>query len=817
MPVDGPSKRISSLETVRCAVVETLEDRTHFSFTPAQVRQAYGLNNIRFNGTRGDGTGQTIAIIDVFNDPQIFGDVAHFNSVEGLPEFNAAGGPTFTIDDEKGQNISADVAKDLSPAPANATASTGSWDVEETLDVEWAHAVAPGASIILYEANSDGFGDLFAAADSARRSPGVSVVSMSFSGGEEASYDLSTDSAVFTTPAGHEGVTFLASTGDNGVPSGYPAYSPNVIAVGGTSLFVDSNGNYSSEVGWSSGGGGISTDENLPGYQAGIVGSNGASNIYRNVPDVSWLADPYTGVVIYDTSVDGNGGFSNGEGGTSLACPMWAGLIAIADQGRVLNGLGTLDGPTQTLPLLYRLPAADFNDITVGYNGDWAGPGYDLVTGLGTPVSPALADNLAGFDPDTTALISTAHAGDGSTYFLHADGTLEQAVSGTGGIVYGVVDTGVVTLVSAADGSVYDLESAGGLLRWVDGNATRLDSGVVAIVSPSDKSIWALETGGTLKRWSGQNLSVITITTQVQGIASGGGNLVDVTLSDGEVRQYNGVTYNADARKLTGTTVGTAGAWENSGNTIAKVFDGNLSTYFDAPTANGNTVGVDLGSPQEITQIGYAPRPGYTSRMVGGIFQVSNTPNFTSGVVNLYTITAAPPAEVLTLISVNTTGTYRYVRYLSPNGSYGNIAELQIFGPVAQPPVRLTGTVIGTSGSFKNSGNTIAKAVDGNLTTFFDGPVANGDWVGLDLGSAKAIKQISFAPRGGYASRMIGGIFQVSNSAKFSTGVVDLYQIMAAPVSVSLTTINVSGTFRYVRYLSPNGSFGDISEFQVFG
>jgi hypothetical protein len=140
---------------------------------------------------------------------------------------------------------------------------------------------------------------------------------------------------------------------------------------------------------------------------------------------------------------------------------------------------------------------------------------------------------------------------------------------------------------------------------------------------------------------------------------------------------------------------------------------------------------------------------------------------------------------------------------------------------VASAPVytQLTGTTIGTAGSYQNAGNTIAKATDGNLSTFFDGPVANGDWVGLDLGSAKTISQIKFAPRSGWASRMLGGVFQVSNSPTFSTGVTTVYTVTSSPVTGSLTTVTLSSavTGRYVRYLAPNGSYGDVAEVQFFG
>jgi hypothetical protein len=232
-------------------------------------------------------------------------------------------------------------------------------------------------------------------------------------------------------------------------------------------------------------------------------------------------------------------------------------------------------------------------------------------------------------------------------------------------------------------------------------------------------------------------------------------------------------------------------------------------------------VGLDLGSAKVITSIAYASRSGWASRMNGGIFQASNSSTFASGVVNLYTIAANanPSSTTLTTQTINNSNGYRYVRYLSPANSYGDVSEVQFFGTPYTGLIQFPGTVIGTSGSFKNDGNTIAKAVDGNLATFFDGSTANGNWVGLDLGTAEMIKQISYAPRSGWASRMVGGIFQASNSANFSSGVVNLYKITAAPTQNVLTNVTISATagYRYVRYLSPNGSYGDIAELAFYG
>jgi Dockerin type I domain len=353
-------------------------------YSPAQIVSAYGVNDIFFNGVAGNGTGQTIAIIDAFNDPSIISDANAFSVHFGLPQFNGSGEPSLTVLNQTG-GVS---------LPGNST--PGQWDIEESLDVEWAHSIAPGANIILFEANSSSTADLFTAVTTAAKTAGVSVVSMSFSTPQLLDFyaangdpELGEDST-FTTPTGHQGVTFFASTGDDGAPSvGYPALSPNVVAVGGTTLTIGTDGSYLSESAWSGGGGGTSIQEAQPSYQSSSINNTGL----RATPDVSMDADPETGVYVLDSF---DGGYQQ-IGGTSLSTPMWAGIMAIVDQGRALKGLSSLDGPTQTLPMLYNLPSSDFHDIVTGNNGYPATVGYDLATGLGTPNAALLVPGLAGY------------------------------------------------------------------------------------------------------------------------------------------------------------------------------------------------------------------------------------------------------------------------------------------------------------------------------------------------------------------------------------------------------------------------------------
>jgi hypothetical protein len=353
-------------------------------FTPSQIRQAYGADEISFDGTAGTGAGQTIAIIDAYSDPDIISDANSFSANFGLPQFNGTGEPTLTV-----LNQSGGTSLPSEPTP-------GTWDAEESLDVESVHTMAPDANIILFEANNNDISNLYAAVSEAADYAGVSVVSMSWDNTEFS--DETASDSIFTTPKGHQGVTFLASTGDVGGVVNYPSSSPNVIAVGGTTLTVNSDGSYDSESAWSDSGGGVSQYESQPSYQDGKV--NGTSTTNRTVPDVSIDGNPTTGVYLLDTFY--NSSYQE-AGGTSLSAPLWAGLIADADQGLALKGDGSLNGATQTLPDLYSLPSSDFHDITTGSNGFPATTGYDLATGLGSPIANLLVPALAGYSTSSTA------------------------------------------------------------------------------------------------------------------------------------------------------------------------------------------------------------------------------------------------------------------------------------------------------------------------------------------------------------------------------------------------------------------------------
>ena len=433
----GRRKKVAARRMeVSAAMIESLEGRTLLSavsaattstvqgYSPSQIRHAYGFDQVTFGaGITADGTGQTIAIVDAFNDPNIKSDLNVFDTQFGLASANLK-----IVNQTGGSTL---------------PATDSGWAGEISLDVEWAHAIAPGASILLVEAKSSDLTDLIAGVDYARNAPGVSTVSMSWGGSEFFSFNGGEFSSqtnfdpYFTTPAGHQGVTFIAAAGDSGTFSGvqWPASSPNVISVGGTSLFTsDSSGTYSGESSWSGTSGGFSQVESEPNYQLNVQSTG-----VRTSPDVAYDADPNTGFAVYD-SVPSQG-ISGWQvvGGTSAGAPQWAALIAIADQGRVLAGNGTLDGASQTLPLLYSFYGqpgttgysgytTDFNDVIdsslggrvhwrwggFGFAGTRATAGYDTITGLGTPRT-ALIQALASASPATLASIGSTTTGTNGT------------------------------------------------------------------------------------------------------------------------------------------------------------------------------------------------------------------------------------------------------------------------------------------------------------------------------------------------------------------------------------------------------------------
>ncbi len=335
--------------------------------TPASLACVYQTVTTRvsgcpINGTSANPSGGSgiIAIVDAFDYPTAENDLNVFSNQFGLPACTTANG-----------------CFQLVYATGTKPRKNCGWAQEAALDIEWAHAMAPNAKIVLVEAASNFFSDLFRAVDVASQivgaNSGSGEVSMSW-GGSEFSTESQFDGH-FAAPR----MVYFAASGDTGGATIYPSASPNVVAAGGTTIQRDLNGSFTGETGWSGSGGGPSKYESRPSYQSSISSIVGSQ---RGVPDFSFDADPGSGVSVYDsTPCQGLSGWLV-FGGTSVSSPSLAGIVNLAghfyssSNGELTTIYGTLG--TSNYPL-------DFNDITQGTAGSFsATTGWDFVTGVGT-------------------------------------------------------------------------------------------------------------------------------------------------------------------------------------------------------------------------------------------------------------------------------------------------------------------------------------------------------------------------------------------------------------------------------------------------
>ena len=314
--------------------------------SPATVKSVY-----RFAAGPPAGAGTTIAIVDAYDHPGVESDLAVFDARFGLPACTTFNGCFRKVDATGGSNY---------------PRKNADWALEIAMDVEWAHAIAPGARIVLVEANSDKFDDLVAAEDYARTH--AQYVSNSW-GGKEFAGEAASDFH-FAQP----GVSIFFSTGDSGLPAQYPASSPNVIAVGGTTLHFNGAA-FAGETGWAGGGGGCSLYEAATPAQAafGQYAQAGCAG-KRATPDLSLVADPASGVSVFDSyKFQGSSGWLV-VGGTSASTP-----IATAHAATT--------GQVATAATVYG-PQLAFRDITDGNNGAACLAGFDLCSGRGSWLGP---------------------------------------------------------------------------------------------------------------------------------------------------------------------------------------------------------------------------------------------------------------------------------------------------------------------------------------------------------------------------------------------------------------------------------------------
>jgi subtilase family serine protease len=326
--------------------------------SPAQFHSAYSLPG---KAT----TSQTIGIVDAYDDPNVAADLNAYSTQFGLPQLPTCA-PAQT------ESCFLKVNQEGNAAGPFPSVNSG-WDLEIALDVETAHGVCPNCKILLVEANSSSLASLAASVNTAANL-GATEISNSY-GGSEFSSEVS------ETAYNHPGIAVTVSSGDNGYGSfGYPAASPYVITVGGTTLTLNSEGGYGSESVWSGSGSGCSKYVTAPAWQSFLTACSGK----RGTADVAADANPSTGAAVYD-SVKYQGRFGWFQvGGTSLSSPLVAGVYALA---------GGLPAATSAAPGLYgRLgDATVLHDVTSGSNGKCStimckgAVGYDGPTGVGTP------------------------------------------------------------------------------------------------------------------------------------------------------------------------------------------------------------------------------------------------------------------------------------------------------------------------------------------------------------------------------------------------------------------------------------------------
>jgi hypothetical protein len=446
-----PAQAVSTAATASAAVARACERPTHpgimacyalrrtdvvgaFAISPNVTPSGLGPGDLRsaYKLPTTGGSGATVAIIDAYNNPNAESDLATYRSQYGLPACTTANG-CFRKVNQNGAT---------SPLPAN---NTG-WAGEIALDIDMVSAVCPSCHILLIEANSASDADLYAAEDRAV-TMGAKYVSNSWGGGEYSGQ--TTDDAHFN----HPGVAITVSSGDSGFGVEYPASSRFVTAVGGTSLRTAANARGWTETVWNGAGSGCSGFDAKPSWQT--VTTNCTR---RAEADVSAVADPATGVAVYDSF--GGSGWAV-YGGTSASAPIVASVYALAGTP------ASADYPA-TYPYSH---TGNLFDITSGSNGSCgapmctAGTGWDGPTGLGSPngvaafapgngtpgVSVANPGNQTGTVGVTTSLTLTASGGTG-TYTWSATGLPPGlSINASTGVISGTPTTaGTYTVTATA-------------------------------------------------------------------------------------------------------------------------------------------------------------------------------------------------------------------------------------------------------------------------------------------------------------------------------------------------------------------------------
>jgi subtilase family serine protease len=504
-------------------------------YTPAQIRAAYGLpalpttSSVTSAQAAQMGAGQTIYLIDAYGDANVLTELATFNAKFGLPgcvvtpilpaaSLPLAAAPTV------GCTISIVYTNSNGAMVTTVPAYNSSWATETAMDVQWAHATAPYARIVLI-ATADGSTTSLANGVAVANAMGPGVVSQSF-GAAEAPWTV-TFEPTYSAP----NMTYVASTGDSGEAVNWPAVDPHVLAVSGTSLTYSGTGARSETV-WSDSGGGVSAYVATPSYQTlGVPGMTVAKN--RAVSDVSFNADPYTGQYLAILAPGASSVTWYSGGGTSISAPQWAAILAIANAERAQSSLQPVG---QSQPILYNLAtqatsyAGSFLDIKSGSDGTcaacYANIGYDPPSGLGSPnvatLLPSLVGHAAASAPVVASASVTGKPGVALTFALSATDAnpLTYSISGAPSGMTVNATTGVVSWPAPLAGSYSIGAVALDALTGLSGQAT-ISLVVVATPPPAVAGGTVSGVAGTPLLFSAQATDINSVTYSLSGAPSG--------------------------------------------------------------------------------------------------------------------------------------------------------------------------------------------------------------------------------------------------------------------------------------------------------